>query len=210
VNYIFDFDGTIADSLPAIIKVFNKTMRSDDNQLTTEEIANLRGLPTRRAISKVGVRWWQLPKLILKGMPEFKSMVSEMKPFPELPIVIKELYSRGDKLFIVTSNTEDSVRDFLKANQLENYFQDISSTNARLFNKSKYIRGLIKDNGLKRRETVYIGDETRDIQAARLAFIKVVSVTWGFNTRKILKRFRPSFLIDSPAELLNLAISKGR
>ena len=68
----------------------------------------------------------------------------------------------------------------------------------------------MKDYGLKRRETVYVGDETRDVQAARFALIKVVSVTWGFNTKEILRKQRPYYLIDEPKQLLNLTKYKRK
>jgi len=64
----------------------------------------------------------------------------------------------------------------------------------------------MKRHSLARKHSVYVGDETRDIQAARLAFIKVVSVSWGFNTREILAKQKPNFLIDSPKDLLGIKL----
>ena len=203
MNYIFDFDGTIADSLEALIAVYNKNIRDNKNPLTPEEIQALRGMSSRRALRHVGVRWWQLPKLLLHGMPDFRALIPQLRAFPGLPETLRALTERGDKLYIVTSNTRASVDEFLKLQSLEAYFTEIIA-GAGVFNKAKYIRNLIKEHGLKRRETVYIGDETRDIQAARLAALKVVSVTWGFNTEKILKKRRPNFLIDRPEELLKI------
>lgn len=203
VNYIFDFDGTIADSLEALIAVYNKNIRDNKNPLTPEEIQALRGMSSRRALRHVGVRWWQLPKLLLHGMPDFRALIPRLRTFPGLPETLRALTERGDKLYIVTSNTRASVDEFLKLHSLDTYFTEIIA-GAGVFNKAKYICNLIKEHGLKRRETVYIGDETRDIQAARLAALKVVSVTWGFNTEKILKKRRPNYLIDKPEELLKV------
>lgn len=205
MNYIFDFDGTLADSMAAMISVYNKNVRNNINPLTPEEILTLRNLSSRKAIKKLGVRWWQIPKLLFQGLPDFKAMIPTLGSFEGLPETLKLMHARGDKLFIVTSNTGDSVDKFLALHEVPNYFEDIES-GAGLFNKAKYIRKLMKRNGLKRRETVYIGDETRDIQAARLSGIKIVSVTWGFNTRKVLKRWRPSYLVDEPKQLLSITL----
>ena len=200
-NFIFDFDGTIADSLPAMITVYNKLIRNNENPLTGEEIASLRGMTSRQAIRHLGVRWWQVPKLLLLGMGDFHELVPTLKTFDGLPEVIRELHVRGDKLFIVTSNSHDNVMKFLELNSLDKYFTEIA-TGSGLFSKAKHIRRLMKRHGMKRRETVYIGDETRDIQAARLALIKPVAVAWGLNTRRILARQRPAYLIDEPAQIL--------
>ncbi len=202
-NYIFDFDGTIADSLPAFIAIFNKTIRGNTSPLTPDEIQAFRGMTSRQAIRMAGVRWWQVPKLLMQAMPDFHALAAELEPFPDMPKVIKQLHARGDKLFIVTSNTRDSVDLFLRAHKLEGYFEDIV-TSASVFNKARSIRCLIARNRLKRRSCYYIGDETRDVRAARLAFIKVASVSWGFNTPEILRKQRPTKLIHEPKEILTL------
>jgi phosphoglycolate phosphatase len=203
VNYIFDFDGTLADSFSAMLAVYNKNIRGEENPISPEQIAELRNMTSRKAVRALGVRWWQIPKLLLRGLPEFRKLVPTLKTFNGLPEVIKELSDRGENLFIVTSNTRDSVDEFLKLEGLDGYFTDIVS-GAGLFKKAKHIRRLIKTHNLKRKETIYIGDETRDIQAAKLARIKIVSVTWGFNTREILSKQRPVFMVDKPKQLLDL------
>jgi phosphoglycolate phosphatase-like HAD superfamily hydrolase len=205
MNFIFDFDGTVIDSLGAFIAVFNKNVRDNKDPLTPQEIQKFRGMSSRRAIRNLGVRWWQIPKLLVRGMPDFRALIPDLDPCKGIPEVLRALQQRGDKLFMVTSNQRDIVDEFLKQYNLDSYFTDIA-TGASVFRKSGYIRKLMRDNMLKRRQTVYVGDETRDIQAARLAGVKIVSVTWGFNTRQILKKRRPNFLIDEPKRLLEVKL----
>lgn len=202
-NYIFDFDGTIADSLPAFIAVFNKLARGNENPLTPEEIEHFRGLSSRRAIRQAGVRWWQIPRIIIEGSGDFHALAGTLQPFDGITEVIKTLYLRGDRLFIVTSNSRDSVDMFLINHNLDGFFVDIA-TNASIFGKARYIRGLMKRNKIKRKDSIYIGDETRDVRAARLARIKIASVTWGFNNEKILKKQRPTYLLDKPSQIPHL------
>jgi phosphoglycolate phosphatase-like HAD superfamily hydrolase len=205
VNFIFDFDGTIADSLPAFVTVFNKIVRGEDNPLSDEELLKFRGMTSRKALKMAGIRWWQIPKLLIAGMQDFHDLVPTMETFDGLPEVIKKLYERGDRLYIVTSNTHENVGKFLELRKLNMYFTDIG-TGAGLFRKSRYINGIIRKHKLKKNQTLYIGDETRDVQAARLARIKTVSVTWGFNTEEILRKQRPAFLISKPKELLKIKL----
>lgn len=207
MNYIFDFDGTIADTLPAFIAVFNKTVRGNEEPMSPEEIQRLRGMPSRKALSKAGVRWWQIPKLIVQGIGDFHALIPTVEPFDGIPEVVRKLHVRGDKLFIVTSNTRESVETFLLNHDLDGFFVDMA-TSASLFNKARHIRRLMKKHGLSHRSTLYIGDETRDVRAARLAFIRPVSVTWGFNTREILKKQRPSYIVNDPVQLLDLSERK--
>ncbi len=204
-NYIFDFDGTIADSLPAFIAVFNKLVRNNQNPLTPEEIQSLRNVGLRKAIKMAGLKWWQVPKLLVMGISDFHALVPGLEPFEDIPKVIKQLHARGDKLFIVTSNTQESVSTFLSKHNLEGYFED-TYANAGLFNKSRYINRIIVRNKLKRRDCIYIGDEVRDVKAARLSLIKVASVTWGFNTQNILSKQKPTYIINKPMQILDLPV----
>lgn len=205
MNYIFDFDGTLADSFLAMVAIFNKNIRGADNPLTPEEIERLRGMTSRRAIRALGIRWWQIPKLLFSGLADFKALIPTLGTFKGLPETLKTMHGRGDKLYIVTSNTRDSVDKFLNLHNIPDYFIEIES-GAGLFKKAKYIRRLMKTYEMSRDDTVYIGDETRDVHAAKLARIKAVAVTWGFNTREILARQRPAFLVDKPEDLAGIKL----
>ncbi len=203
MNYIFDFDGTLADSLDAFVEVFNDVVRGKTHPLSHQEIERFRGMSSRQALKRAHVRWWQIPQLVLKGLHEFHALLPTMPSFPGLPATVKKLYERGDKLFIVSSNTRDNIGQFLSQHDMYDYFAEIDSS-VSLFKKSKHIRKLIRSYGLKRKETFYIGDETRDIQAGRRARVKVVAVSWGFNHPKILRKYRPDYLLDKPEDLLGI------
>jgi phosphoglycolate phosphatase len=48
---------------------------------------------------------------------------------------------------------------------------------------------------------MYIGDEVRDIDAAKKAEVAAVSVTWGYNTEEVLTKNNPKIIIKTPSEL---------
>jgi phosphoglycolate phosphatase-like HAD superfamily hydrolase len=49
---------------------------------------------------------------------------------------------------------------------------------------------------------MYIGDETRDIEAAKKIGIGVVAVTWGYQAGDILKAASPDALVEHPGDLV--------
>lgn len=49
---------------------------------------------------------------------------------------------------------------------------------------------------------MYVGDEVRDIDAAKAVGLISVAVCWGFNSRFALEKAQPSFIADNPEELL--------
>lgn len=53
-------------------------------------------------------------------------------------------------------------------------------------------------------EVIYVGDETRDVEAAKKVGVKVIAVTWGINSEKILRKQNPDYLIVKPKELIEV------
>ena len=91
---------------------------------------------------------------------------------------------------------------------LEDCF-DIACTQASLFGKHRMLKHCLKRYGLSAAETVYVGDETRDIAAARACGVKAIAVGWGFNSRPALLNVQPDAVATQPADLLTLLISKS-
>jgi len=62
----------------------------------------------------------------------------------------------------------------------------------------------LKSENLKSEEVIYVGDETRDIEAAKRTQIKAIAVSWGFNSKEVLAEHKPDFLIHKPHELIEV------
>ena len=129
-------------------------------------------------------------------MKNFESI----KPFPQLESVLPKL-SEKYVLGIVTSNDPVNVKKFLLAHNLD-YFAFVYSDGS-LFGKGKIIKNLLHKYSYAPENVIYVGDEVRDIDAARTAGINVVSVTWGLNSKKVLLENNPDFLIDNSTALLS-------
>ena len=110
---------------------------------------------------------------------------------------------RASAFGVLTSNATANVDLFLRANGLREYFDFISST-SKLTGKSKHLRAIQKTFSLRAQEMLYVGDEIRDIKAAKKAAIPIAAVTWGFNSTESLKTENPEHIISDPAELLGL------
>ena len=208
VNVIlFDFDGTIADSFETSITIINRLSSEFHlKPLVAEEIKRLQNLSSREIIKQADVSFFKLPFLIRRFRAELNREIHTLKPFPGIKETLLTLQQRGDRLGIISSNSEANVKDFLHAHGLTGLFEFIIP-DARLFGKSRIIRKVIRQHCLDPKTVLYVGDETRDIEAAKKSGIKAVSVSWGFNSRQILAAHQPDFLIDRPEGLLQMAES---
>jgi phosphoglycolate phosphatase len=201
---IFDFDGTIADTVDALVSIANRLAQEFGYKpITPTELANLRNLTSREIIKSSGVSVFKMPFLVKKVKAELKNKIPELKTIPGIEDALIDLYNRGYRLGIITSNSPENVNAFLKINQLDNLFEFIYS-GITIFGKTTIINSVLKQKQIKPQEVIYVGDETRDIQASKKANIKVIAVTWGFNSEEVLAKQNPNFLIHQPGQLLEV------
>ncbi|BAY26119.1 phosphoglycolate phosphatase [Calothrix sp. NIES-2100] len=201
---IFDFDGTIADTLDALVGIANRlALEFGYVQITPQELGLLRNLTSREIIRYSGISVLKIPFLVKKVKSELKNKIHEFKPIPGIKEALIELKEDGYKLGIITSNSKDNVTEFLQINDLASLFDFIYS-GVTIFGKTTIINNVLRQKQLKPQQVIYVGDETRDIEASKKANIKVIAVTWGFNSPEVLARQKPDFLIHNPSELLTV------
>ncbi|WP_414527460.1 HAD-IA family hydrolase [Nodularia chucula] len=201
---IFDFDGTIADTVDALVTIANRlAVEFGYVQITSEELALLKNFTSREIIKYSGISLFKIPFLLKKVKGELKHKIHELKPIEGIDAALIELHNQGYRLGIITSNSQDNVTAFLENNQLEQLFDFIYS-GVTIFGKTTIINNVLRQKQIKTEAVVYVGDETRDIEASRKANIKVIAVTWGFNSPEALAKQNPDFLIHKPSELLDV------
>jgi phosphoglycolate phosphatase len=127
-------------------------------------------------------------------------------PYVDTPIpeTIQHLHSQTHFLGIITSNTQEVVNPFLTTHSLDRCFINVVGGGT-IFGKGRLLAKYVKRYGFSPDYTVYVGDEVRDIQAARFAGLRSAAVTWGFNSREALALAKPDWLVDEPQELTAIA-----
>ena len=201
---IFDFDGTIADTVDALVTIANRlAVEFGYIQITPEELARLRTFSSREIIKYSGISLFKIPFLLKKVKGELKQKIQELKPIPGIHAALIELQKEGYRLGIITSNSQENVTAFLQNNELA-YLFDFIYSGVTIFGKTTIINNVLKQKQLTTQAVIYVGDETRDIEASKKANIKVIAVAWGFNSPEALAKQKPNFLINYPSELLEV------
>ncbi len=67
----------------------------------------------------------------------------------------------------------------------------------------------MKDFHFSPGDMLFVGDETRDVEAAHKAGIPIAAVTWGYNSRRSLDGMKPGRIYDRPADLLEVLAKPG-
>jgi len=87
---------------------------------------------------------------------------------------------------------------------IDNSLFDFISGTSPLWGKAQHLKRLLKEHKLPKQEVIMVGDELRDIEAARQCGIKIAAVSWGYNSHEALEEAKPDWLLEHPKELLKL------
>ncbi|MGD1714792.1 HAD-IA family hydrolase [Dapis sp. BLCC M172] len=200
---IFDFDGTLADTFDLIFAITNRlSVEFGYKQTKKEEIPEIEKLSPLELINQSGISLFKVPFLLRKIRTEFQKEINNVRLFSGIKDAVLELKYQGYKIGIITSNAQENVEVVLQKYDL--FIFDFIASGTTLFGKHRVIKKYLKSENIQREEMVYIGDETRDIHAAKKAKIKVVAVTWGFNSREALSEYQPDALVEQPQELIEV------
>lgn len=206
---IFDFDGTIADTLEESRRIYNR-MAPDYGirEIAQDEVAALRHLSVLELLDHLKIPKRRVPSLIARGTGLMRADITRLGLITGIAEVLPVLRENVRSFGILTSNSTANVDCFLRHHGMRDLFDFISST-SKLTGKAKHLRAIRKTFSLRAEDMLYIGDEIRDVKASQKAGIPIAAVSWGFNTRESLAREDPNHLFGEPRELLGLIAPHG-
>lgn len=198
---IFDFDGTIADSFSIGLRIGNQLAREFGfKPITLETIDRWQHLSSKDILREIGVPFYRLPKIIRRFKADMNREIPNLQPFPGIEQTLQMLRTQGCRLGIVSSNSEENVYSFLDNRGMGHLFEFVISC-PRLMGKDKVLKRILKKQNIHPETVLYVGDETRDIDAAKRSHIRSAAVSWGFNSLQALAQHHPDFILTEPADL---------
>lgn len=197
---LFDFDGTLADTLQAGVEIFN-TLSDEFGFLPIPPggLPAARAMSARQLMKAHGISIASVPKIAARGLKLLRARMDTIDPFPGIPEALAGLRDLGLEVALLTSNSKENVEVFLRRHSLPPF--SFISPSSRLFGKAHDLQKILRKRRLKPRDVVYIGDECRDLEAAREVGIRCIGVTWGFNTPEALAEFHPAALLHAPQDI---------
>ncbi|RKX44213.1 MAG: carotenoid oxygenase [Verrucomicrobia bacterium] len=204
ITILFDFDGTLAETMMLIYTVFNRLSGTYGyRHLPEEEIGMVRHQTIHEFIEHVGISLWKVPIVAIHARHLMHQDIHEVRPPKGLVDVLTRIHDSGRyHMDILTSNRPKNVHKFLAEHSMD-WFDEVHSTRS-VLSKKRRVKKYIREKGIAPKNLYYIGDTTVDVESARLAGTKAVAVSWGLNTAEALARANPDHLVDLPHELLDI------
>jgi phosphoglycolate phosphatase len=198
---IFDFDGTLADSFPWFCAELNTFARRHGfREIGAAEAEELRSKSTREILKTLNVPLWKVPA-IARDMRAHKAK-ADIRLFGGVTDALKSLAARGVTLAMVSSDSEDGIRRTM-GDETAGLFAHFNC-GASLFGKAAKIRKTLKAANVLPRDAIYIGDETRDAEAARQAGTAFAAAFFGYASREALIACKPDTLLERPEAIEKL------
>lgn len=199
---IFDFDGTLSDSGDWFLSVVDELARKFRfRTVQPDEVEMLRHRSSREVINFLGISRWKMP-LIARHLRKLVGRnAHQIELFPGTPDLLERLADTGVRIALVTSNSEANARKILGEQHAARI--DFYACGSSLFGKAPKFRRVLKKMGISATAALAIGDETRDIDAAREVGMRAGAVLWGYASEAVLTAHAPDTLFRAPQDILD-------
>lgn len=197
---IFDFDGTLANTLDLVARIYNEH-HGDFGSLPIDmkDLPRYQKLGYKKAMKELRVRWTVLPKLAVTIGREMKQHMDEVDPYPGVIKMLYSLQEQGVSIGVLTSNDETVVQEYLDKNGFPEF--DFLVSERAIFGKDKALKRIVKRYDLDTSRILYVGDEPRDVSSCHKAGINIIGVSWGLGGVDGLTPLKPNKIVHNSKEL---------
>jgi phosphoglycolate phosphatase len=200
---IFDFDGTLANSFPWVLNILDELAEKfKAKPIDHSRIDEIKNYPPRKILKMHNVPIWKLPAILKFTRSRMVTQGDSIHRFDGIDTLLQSLNDRNIRMALVTTNTCETVRRVL-GEDLYNMFQ-LFEDRVSIFGKPAALKRIAKRSGLEKSEMLAIGDEIRDIDAAKKVSIPFGAVSWGFSTLEAFESRSPEHVFTEVGQILEL------
>ncbi len=200
---IFDFDGTLANSFPWVLGILDELAEKFKAiPLDREMLDEIKTYPPRKIMKMHNVPVWKLPAILKFTRSRMRTNGDSIHCFEGVDDLLRSLKQRNIHMALVTTNTCETVKRVL-GEDLYNLFQHFEDK-VSIFGKPAALKRIARKSGFHRSEMLAIGDEIRDIVAAKKVNIPFGAVSWGFSSIESLTMHSPEHTFTEMGQILDL------
>lgn len=202
---IFDFDGTLADSIPWLLSILNDVADAHGfARVSPADIDLLRGLSPVQVSRRFGIPMWRVPAIAADVRRRMGREIDRISLVDGAAEMLRRLWDHDVMLAVVSSNAEANVRTVL-GEELSDLI-DVFECGVALLGKAAKLRHVLARCGVDPVHTLYVGDEIRDVEAATAAGVAAGAVTWGYNHTTALRAAEPAVVFERVEDILSYVL----
>jgi len=210
---LFDFDGTLADTLPLSFKAFNTVFKTYDNRdVTNEELISMFG-PTEEEII---ANHFRNEDFILQAIMDYYAVYKQghydtIQKDEAIIDLLEQLRAKGTKIGVITGKSRRAFQISSEALNLLSYF-DVVITGDDVEKPKPNPEGIYKALdilGIESSKAVFIGDSNADIVAGKSAGLRTYGVQWLSTFQSSVFDIAPDGIFKSVSEFLEIMKEEG-
>lgn len=199
---IFDFDGTIADTLYPLVDIMNSLSEVYKfEKITPQNQEELRGLSGREVLKKSKIPFWKVFFLVRRARKMLFDKIETVNTFAGITSIINFLRAEELKVYVVSTNSKENIQTFFNQHKVAIDYIYITRF---IFSKSRAINRMFTKEKVDPAKAIYIGDEVSDYEACKKSGVDFVAVTWGFNSPTAFAKVNPKYIASTPKELFEI------
>lgn len=213
---LFDFDGTLADSIPHIRASFRHASRAVlGRELPDEVLLRNVGMPLA-AQMRILVEDEALAERLLQEYRAYNHATHDemVRAFPGAHDVLMAVKEAGARMGLVTSKSRAIAERGIALLEMDHAFDVVVTADDVAVHKPAPTPVLyaLDAIGVLPARAAYVGDSPADVSSAKAAGVLAVAATWGVASRERLLEAGPDVIVDSLADVpaaLGLAPRRG-
>ncbi len=205
-NVILDWSGTLVDDLPAVWRATNHILvKAGRPEMSLAEFRAEFCLPFKKFYER------HTPKIPMAQLEEwyhtvFPTVQDSVEPLPHARAFLDFCRGRGLRLFLLSTIHSRQFPPQAERMGFKDYFE---RAYIEVMDKRDKIQGVLAENRLEPRETIFVGDMQHDVETARAGGVWSCGVLTGFNHAGQLRAAQPDLLVEHLGELQNILERNG-
>lgn len=203
---IFDWDGTLMDSIGLIIDAMQYASSRQNISITDEQVKSVIGISLVDIFNILFKDYPHLHEILLKDYVNYYVQHTENEQlFAKIDVLIKTLHQQGKTLAVATGKKRAGLARGFHTSGMTDFFA-VSRCADETESKPNplMLKEILQETQFDIRQAVMIGDSIHDIRMSHAIGMDSVAVSYGCASGAILQQENPTFLVDSVEELAKL------
>ncbi|MDN3486317.1 HAD-IA family hydrolase [Pseudoalteromonas sp. APC 3224] len=206
---IFDWDGTIMDSISKIVNCIRKSAQSLNIEPPSDTASkNIIGLSLENAIATLFPNYSEHHEALIAGYKQQYALDTTPTPvFDHVAQVLTALKNQGVILAVATGKSRIGLERLLDESQLRHFFSATrTSDDAKSKPAPDMLYQLLEELGINVDEALMIGDTQIDMAMAKAAGMDRIGVTMGVHNAAQLNELTPIATANNYQQLQNILL----
>lgn len=207
---IFDWDGTLFDSVGQIVASLQFAAQQFNQPLTDADAKSIIGLGLPEVAQRLFPAVPELHADILQAYSEhYVANSVEDAWFEGVSEMLYALKDQGIKLAVATGKSRKGLDRVLKqTNSLELFHATRAASETRSKPHPLMLEEILAETGIHAHEAIMVGDTSYDLEMALNIVMPSVGVSYGVHTSETLANFNPLSIVNDVSSLHEFLLAK--